>query len=802
MTSSNRKSSRSPTGGGNQSSHSTHVSPDAKALPPAVRPHPLFRVNKVFISAFLCLLAGFTFLPIIRNDFVNLDDPMYVYENVHVQHGFSWEAIRWAFTTLEGGFWHPLTWLSIMLDCRLYGLHPGGHHFTNVLLHAANTLLLFLVFQRMTGATWRSAVVAALFAVHPLHVESVAWAAERKDVLSALFFMLTIWAYARYVETTEPRDRTTTGPRRAVVQGSRFKVQSSRFFVPIFHPPSLASPKLSGGGSIFYFLALLFFACGLMSKSMVVTLPVVLLLLDYWPLRRGVRCEVRSANPSSQQWRWAVWRRLAVEKAPFFAASVASGVVTLFAQKAAHALLTPTELPLMNRIANAIVSYAHYLLQMLWPRDLAVYYPFQAALPLWLVAASALLGAAAVTGALRASRKYPYLGFGSLWYVIILLPVIGLVQVGGQSQADRYTYLPLIGVFTILAWGVHDLTRRWRLQVIALSAAAASSLLACVVLTCRQLGYWKESETLFRRALAVTKDNELAHNSLGSALVSKGRRDEALPEFEKAVELMPDFAEAQNNLGAALAAKGRFDEALGHLQEAARLTPANPGAHCNLGDVLAKTGQMDEAITQYHRAITLKPDEPDPHCHLADVLIQRGRPEEAVPEYRQALKLNPNDAAAHCNLGHALSALGRFDEASLELHEALRLKPDFPDAQNELGLALGILGRLDEAVGHFKAALSSNPNHAAAHCNLGIALVNEDHVADAVDHLQTALRLRPDYPEAHCNLGVALIRQGRLDEASAHLREALRLRPGYPEAQAKLQAALSMKSSAENPPAR
>jgi tetratricopeptide (TPR) repeat protein len=681
----------------------------------------------IAICLLLCVLVFWTFLPSFQNGFVNFDDPLYVSGNVHVQAGMTWESIKWAFTTFAGGFWHPLTWLSLMLDCQLFRLHAGGHHLSGLLLHAANTLLLFVVFRRMTGTTWRSGFVAALFALHPLHVESVAWISDRKDLLGALFWILTMLMYVRYVEEAE-----------AGVQEPGHGSQQ---------PRASSTPHASR----YYALSLLFFACGLMSKATVLTLPLVLLLLDWWPLGRF--------RPSGRHPRLLT---LCLEKLPFLAAGFVAGLISIYGQKASGALPTAIQFPVGERIANAILSYARYLAQTFWPTGLSAYYPYPRTYAVVPVVGAALVTVAVSALVWRLARRRQYVAVGWLWYLVTLLPAIGLVQVGGHSRADRYTYLPLIGLFMLLAWGAYDLTRRWRHQAVWLSSAGAAVIILCAGLSRQQLGYWKNSETLFRRALAVTQDNLMALNNLGAALAEQGKPEEAIIHLQEALRLMPDYPGVHNNLGATLAKQGRLDEGIPHLREAVELARDDAGAHRNLADALTWKGRLDEAIT----------------------------------EYKTAIKLNPNEAATHCNLGNALAGKGLREDAITQYHEALKLNPEFIDAYIRLGAVLGMSGRLDEAASQFHRALELDSNNAEAHCNLGIALLKQQRSDEAISQLQAALKLSPDYAEAHCNLGVALVKSGRLDEGITQLEEAVRLKPDYADAQNNLRAALNLKAAA------
>jgi len=615
--------------------------------------------NPGAISLLLFVLVACVFLPSLRNGFVNFDDDFYVYANAHVQQGLTWESIRWAFTNFVGGFWHPLTWLSIMLDCQLFGLRPAGHHLTSLLLHAANAALLFLVLQRLTSAPWRSAFIAALFALHPLHVESVAWAAERKDVLSTFFWMLTLLMYAHYVQAGKK-----VGAQAA--DGS----QALRVHLP--------SP-------IFYLLSFLFFLCGLLSKSMLVTLPFVLLLLDWWPLRRF--------QPTALNPRVAA---LFVEKLPFFAAALLASLISIHAEKVIGALQTATESRLSHRIGNAPFSYVVYLAQMVWPRKLAAYYPFLATLPLWPVIGAALLLFTISVLVLRAVRTRPYLAFGWIWYVVTLLPVIGLIQLGGQSHADRYTYVPLIGIFTLVAWSACDLTKRWHYQAVVLSAAAAGIFLLCLAGTTVQIGYWKDSETLFRHALLVTENNDLAHNNLGVALAARGRFEEAGRHFREAVRINPPHAQAHINLGKALNLEGRTNEALAQYRAAVESKPDYAEAQYFLAAALARQGKMPEAVAHFRDALRGHPDYAPALNDLAWILATERNPGiRNVPEAIQ-LGMRACELSAHTNavyldtLGTAFSEAGRWAEAIEATEKAAALAA----AAGRAGLASQIQSHL------------------------------------------------------------------------------------------------------------
>jgi protein O-mannosyl-transferase len=560
----------------------------------ASRPHFTGPDDKRTVPGICLLLAVgvlLVFGQTLRYDFINYDDEQYFSTNPEVQNGLTPGGVAWAFQTTYAANWHPLTWLSFMLDVELYGSGPAGPHFTNAFLHAVNTVLLFLLLQRLTGADWRSAVVAALFGLHPLHVESVAWVSERKDVLSGLFFMLTLWTYASYVSHKA---------------GPAFRL---------------------------YLLSLFLFALGLMSKPMLVTLPFVLLLLDYWPLERFRMCDSPFAI-----------RRLAWEKVPFFVLGAISCAVTFVAQRGAVQPLAHISLGI--RLVNAAVSYVRYLYKMFWPVNLAIPYPHHGYWSVGMFGLSVALILAAVMFALQFRHKFPFLITGWFWYLGMLVPTIGLVQVGMQSMADRYTYLPLIGVFILLVWGAGMAVERWRLPTPVIGGLALLVLAAGTARTLDQLRYWQNSGTLFRHAVAVTKGNQVAYYNLGEFYFSQGRLDEAIANYREAIQINPGYDDALNNLGAALAMKGELDEAIVRIRESIHYRPDKPDAYYNLGNVFVMQHKLDEAVSRYTDALRLKPNYPEAHNNLANVLLTQGHPNEAIHHYQEALRWNPNHEGA------------------------------------------------------------------------------------------------------------------------------------------------------------
>lgn len=634
----------------------------------------------------------------LRHGFVNYDDDQYFYANPHVLAGLTGGGVKWAFKSGYANNWHPLTWLSLMLDAQWSGSGTAGPHLTNMILHAANAALLFLLLRRMTGARWRSAAVAAVFAIHPLHVESVAWVSERKDVLSGFFFMLTLLMYVQYVEKTE-----------------------------------VQSPK----SKAFYALSLLAFAGGLTSKPMVVTLPFLLLLLDWWPLNRvgGFGLKVEGSRISGL--RNLNFKPLVFEKWPFFLLSIGSCVVTVLSQREA----LQSALPLTVRLANASVACVIYLRQMVWPVNLAAFYPYPETIPVWeSTGAGAVL--IAITGlAFLSARKFPYLLVGWLWYLGMLVPVIGLVQVGDQSHADRYTYLPMIGIALLLAWGVTDMTAYGRYQRRLLGVAAGGMISILMMCAWKQTAWWRDGESLWRHALACTSDNYTAHNNLGYVLATQGRTAEAIEHYQKALEIFPEYAEADNNLGRIFLNEGRLDEAKEYFQRAIRLKPGAAEAHNNLGILLVRQGDSAGAFQQYQSAIQHNPDFAEVYNNLAILLASQGRFAESEADYRTALALKPDYAQAHDNFGILLARRGRLAEAMEHFQKALEIRGGSAEAENGLGLLLVMLEQVGEAVPHFRKALEFKPDFAEAHFNLAEALASQGRLAEAEGQLKKGLAL-------------------------------------------------------------
>jgi protein O-mannosyl-transferase len=690
--------------------------------------------SPLYLALLLAVVTLAVYWPVHGHDFVNYDDADYASANPHVQSGLKWANVVWALKTGFASNWHPLTWCSHMLDWQLFGNSPGAFHLVNVLFHSANAVLLFLLLRRMTSALWRSLVVAALFALHPVHVESVAWISERKDVLSTLFFLLTLWAYVEYA------DRRGTESPKAEAPNQKAPSPKSTHHAARLTPPAPAptEPQAKASPLPYYFLALLLFALGLMSKPMLVTLPFVLLLLDYWPLRR---LHLSTINfPLSTL----------LEKLPFLALCVASSIVTYIVQHEGGAV--STQLPLGGRVANALVSYVRYVGKMLWPENLSVLYPHPGYWPWKPVLGSALLLLVITVAVLFFARRKAYLATGWFWFLGTLVPVIGLVQVGIQCMADRYTYIPLIGLFIILVWGVSDARPPRPCRGPVLTGLASLALVASAVLTLQQEQYWRDSEALFTRAVQVTRNNYLAYNNLGFYLSSKGRVDEAMENYRKSLDLNPNYEDALNNMGYALAGLKRYQEAIPYYKQALRMRPKHPEVHNNLGNALSELGQVDEAMAHYRVTLDQNPEHADAHNNYGIALAMKGNLEDAIREFDAAIRFKPHYASAHSNLGNALAVQHKFAEAIVEFKESLRLNPKDAQAHNNLANVLAEQGQLDEAIVHYQKALDLNTNNPEAHFNLALSLLRQQKPNEAITHLSEALRLKPDYAAARQQL--------------------------------------------------
>ncbi len=753
------------------------------------------------IGLALLLITLAVYWPVLNCEFINYDDHPYVVGNPHVHAGLTLENCRWAFGIGYACNWHPVTWLSHMADCQLFGLDPRGHHLTNLLLHLANTLLLFGVLWRMISAAggrekeecrmqnaecgekhsealWGSALVAALFALHPLHVQSVAWVAERKDLLSTFFFLLTLWAYVRSAECgVRSAESKVQGGPQTTDHASRFTFHVSRF----------------------YLLALVFFALGLMSKPMLVTLPFILLLLDYWPLNRSAECGMRNAklgktgvgSAPARRWAWLV-----AEKAPFFALSAASCVITVLAQRRGGAVVPLQVIPFDARCWNALVSYLRYGGKLLWPSDLAVIYPYVFQWPFWVIGLAIVFLLGMTFLALKWRRTAPYLPVGWFWFLGTLVPVIGLVQVGEQAMADRYTYIPSIGFFILISWTIWRLAACWPRWRPTLALGATLALIACGWATRLQVRYWRDGVALFEHALAVTENNAVAHATLGLALMDKDRLAEAVEQYETALRISPDYSLAHNDLGVTLARLARFDEAIAHYQAALQLNPKDAEAHFNLANAL-NPGFVDtyaasasvpnrrtdaqRAREHYQTALSLYPHYLNAHINWGNLELTLGQPEVAITHYREALRIDSLSALAHLNLGNALAQMGKTNDAISAYTRAVDIEPGDSLGRFRLANLLVSRGELERAIPHYRQIVKLNPGHFVARCNLGSALAQLGEHEEALRCFTEVIRTQSDYPDAHVNLAKLLAEQGDLAGALREIFEALRLVPDSPE---------------------
>jgi tetratricopeptide (TPR) repeat protein len=797
--------------------HAAKIPPKPAAAPAPREGWRRWPASPMFIGLLLAAVTAALYWPVTGFEILYYDDGNYFSNNHHVLGGLTAQNVAWAFSTIDVSSWYPLTWLSFMLDAQLFGPGPAGPHFTNMLFHVVNTVLLFLWLRGITAATWRSALVAAWFALHPLHVESVAWISERKDVLSTFFGFLSLIFYTRYAK------------------------------------PAAASRQSQAAN---YALAILCFAGSLLAKPMLVTMPFLLLLLDCWPLQRISNFGFQVSNPRTPKAKHETQKlwRLLLEKIPFLLVGVAAGMVTLLVHKSTGAINPLATAPLGERLANALVSYARYLGKTFWPVHLALPYPYPGPWPVALVMFAAALVAGLCLAAVWCLWRRPAWFVGWFWFFGALLPVIGLVQWGDHAMADRFTYVPLVGLFIVLAWMLGELAARSPAVRMAVIVLAVGSLAACAARTRDQLLLWRNSETFFNHTLAVTRDNYIAMNNLGAYLEGQKRTDEAIVLYRRALKINPGYADAMNSLGSALTTQsnyagaivlyrellkldpghadahynygcaladtGRYAEAVDEYQEALKLQPDFPPAYNNLGIALTAVGRLDDARVEYEAALKLKPDFTEARNNLAYLLLTGGRVAEAVAQYEESLRIKPAQPKAHFNLGNAYAIQERYAEAAAQFQEAVRLDPGYAVAHKNLGMALARLGkpvaaesefhlaakinpglpdvhddlgnllaeegRFAAAEAEFREAVRCQPDSADTRFNLGNTLALQGKLSDAIQQYAEALRLQPDYAQAQLNWGSALARLGRKDEAVIHLREALRLKPDYEEARQQL----------------
>lgn len=736
------------------------------------------RLRMVCLALFCGTLLLFS--RAINHSFIDCDDPDYVTKNVHVQAGLTWPGVRWAFTSGDAANWFPVTWLSHMLDWQLLGSNTRGPHAVNIFWHSLSAVMAFLVLRRLTGAFWTSAVSAALFGCHPLRVESVAWVAERKDVLSVFFGLLTLWAYAVYAEKCQKNDR---------------------------------------GAWRFYALTLIAFATGLLCKPMLVTLPCLMLLLDWWPLQRvssfqfpvpSLKTVATDDSRLSALDPRLLWG-LVLEKLPFFAMTIASCIITYHVQKGGSAVAETFSFG--TRLANVAVSVVSYIGKFLWPFNLALGYQLPDHWPLTTVAGATALILVITGVALRQWRRQPWLLTGWFWFIGMLVPVIGIVQVGLQAMADRYTYLPVLGLQLALLCTLREAVLHPAMRKLA-PAAIAVVLALCAARTWNQLGVWQNSKTLYEHAIAVTKDNYLAYSYLATTLLNEEHYKDAERCFRRAIEIKPDYAAARYRLGVTLEKMGRTDEAMAtymallkirpnfaaahysvgtilldrnqpteaisHFQIALRKNPAHDPSYVALGIASARLGQPTEAVAYYEKALALNPNNAEAHYNYANALVSLNRDTEAVVHYETALQLNADFGSAHFNYADLLRKLNRLDDACAHYRRAIQLEPKNAEAHFGLGAALEELGRTNEALASYKKAVEFKPDYADAQYNVGVILLNQNYPADSMGYFQSATNVKPEYVEAFVGLGMASEQLGRFPEAIASFEHAMRLNPDFP----------------------
>ncbi len=770
------------------------------------------RTMKIVVCVFLVISTFVVYAQVRDHKLLNYDDHVYVTKYFNGKSGLTKENVEWAFTHSHYGAWIPITSLSYMLDYEFYGLHPKGYLFTNLFFHIANALLLFIILLRMTGSLWPSAFVAVVFALHPINVESVAWIAQRKNVLSTLFWLLTMWAYVLYVEKRDIKR---------------------------------------------YVLVILFFALGLMSKTMLVTLPFVLFLLDFWPLARFKLERTGESFKNLKQNKpispGASALRLILEKLPLLILSVLASVRQVSETSAFNnctslmlgkqyindsaCIAAPDLFSLQARFTNGMFSYLDYLGKMVWPKGLAAFYPHPGdTLSVWkgVLCGMVLVGLTII--AIRLVKRAPYFAVGWFWYLGTLVPVIGIFKtIGAHGMADRYVYVPLMGVFIIIAWGLLDIFAEWRYKKKVFSLLAGVLIPTLMVTTWVQVSHWKNSVTIFKHAINVTDNKNpnlaLIHNTLGMVFLSMGKAEEAVSHYKMAIELKPDLAIAYTNLGIARLSTGKTEEAISHYKKAIKVKPDHASGYYNLGIALSALGKTEEAISHYKTAIKLRPDYVEPRNNIGLILEEHGKTHEAISYYKTAIKLKPGYAAAysnlgnalftqkkikeaisyhktaiklrpdfvpaHINLGNALFALGKTEEAISHYKKAIKLNPNFAIANSNLGNALFALGKTEEAISHYKKAIKLNPNFAMVYANLGNALSSLGETEKAIAHYKMSIKHKPDYIMAHHNLGVALFATKNFKEAIFHYKEAIKYRPNYPMAYTNLGNALFALDKAE-----
>jgi protein O-mannosyl-transferase len=712
----------------------------------------IFPVNnrRVYVCLALIVLTLIIYWQVMNFEFVNYDDNVFVTQNIHVSSGLKLENIKWAFTSMYASNWMPLTWLSFMLDSQISKMNPTFFHLSNVLFHIFNSILLFIILERMTGAFWRSTLVAILFAIHPLHVESVAWITERKDVLSTFFLLLTVWSYVYYI------------------QRSNYKR---------------------------YAIVFILFALGLMSKPMLVTLPFILLLLDYWPLKRYTlfnRPESSKSEKEENVFQMKIFAHLVYEKIPLFFLSIISIIITIIAQKQEIAIRQI--IPFYIRLENACVSYCSYMIKMVWPASLAALYPHPEYIALGQIFAAAILLIGISSAAIYYKKRFPYLIFGWLWYLGTLVPVIGLVQVGVQSMADRYTYISIIGLFIIIVWTVADLTKKLVYRQYILTLLSAVIVFSLMLVTYSQIKYWKNSETLFTRTLDVTENNYVMECNMGVLLAGQGNIQDAVLHYEAALKINPKDADTNYNYGNLLAAQGKMENAVKLYNASIKEKPKFAPAYNNLGIIFSREGRQEKAIEQFREATRLNPDYAEAKDNLENAINQQAKAKELQSDKNNVDgNIAVNTLKGRMQMGMSLLKKGDLDAAIKQFSEVLKHDPNNLNAHISIGLALGYKQNFEEAISHFRKAIEINPKIVEAYNSLAVALTYTGKIEEAIIQLEKAIKINPKFAKAHNTLGVILAKTGKVEDAIYHLQRAVQIDPDNHEAKKNLDIVLNMK---------
>lgn len=687
---------------------------------------------KIFICILLLITTFFIYSQTIHNGFLSFDDNLYVTENPIVKKGLSYDNIVRAFNFTKKGdltYWHPLSLLSHMIDIQLFGLNPAGHHFSNIIIHTLNTVLLFLLFSSMTRKLWQSAFLATLFALHPINVDTVAWIAERKNLLSTFFWLLTMFAYFYYS-----------------------KKPGLLRYIPVF----------------------LFMLTGLFCKPMLVTLPCILLLMDFWPLERLKRFpNIRFKDNL----------HLIYEKLPLFGLSIFWSQISSLSMQYLELEIPLDQNPMKIRIANAILSYVKYIQNMFWPYDLSIYYPYpQSMPPLWqIILAFSLLSILSIL-ILKMMKTKPWLTFGWLWYVGTLVPVLGLVQNGLWPEiADRWAYVPMIGLFIIISWSIPELLNKWHIKKQAITIIAIFFIIAMTITTWYQIKYWSSSLKLFSHAIQVTRNNPVSQYNLANEFQKLKNYSKAIEHYNKALQLKPDAAYIHNNLGAVFIEEGKLEKAFYHISKALEIDSEFMGAHINMGNLLNKSGQPQEAIQHYIKVLNDNPNAEKVHYNLGLAFEKIGQHNEATKQYQLELKNNPNDAETTNSLGNIFLKLGNTQEAIRYFSITLSLDPNFYRALISLGGIYTQAGKQNDAIKYYYQAIAINPELSEVHYNLGVILRGQNNIQKAVNHFYEAVRINPNFLEAHIHLGNAFANLNQIDQAIKHIKEVLRIKPDYAE---------------------